>query len=142
MKYKIFLQIIGVAFCCSIYSIHAQTIEYAYDANGARTGRTVVNLTKTRSMVEEQFVFEDKMGEDQISVTANYQNKEMSIHFSNNELAENITGALYDMSGRLLPTIQSSSNPLMVSLSAYPLGTYILKIQNKSVKKDFKIINK
>lgn len=130
----------------SMYGV-AQTrnVQFSYDHAGNRTSRAIVLPAAAQSRrapmdSTQTEVFTDVFAEYQLHVYPNPTHGELKI-----ELRGLPEGASYHLliassSGQVIISRNTTENPTVADLTECPAGIYIMRIQFKDYKKDFKII--
>jgi len=142
-----FLIIIALCFV-SGSELYAQTIiSYNYDDAGNRVQRKIVlntqaaQSTKSDSISKEKKkVYEENVGDQKVRIYPNPTRGQILVEISGYDKNANSGLYLYNLSGTLLSSISPISGSDPLDLSAYPIGTYILKIVIGNKKNEWKII--
>lgn len=144
MRVRISLSLL--LFIIAMYGV-AQTrnVQFSYDHAGNRTSRAIVLPAAAQSRrapidSTQTEVFTDIFAEYQLHVYPNPTHGELKI-----ELRGLPEGASYhlliaSMSGQVIISRNTTENPTVADLTECPAGIYIMRIQYKDYKKDFKII--
>lgn len=122
-----------------------RSVQFSYDHAGNRTSRAIVLPAAAQSRrapidSTQTEVFTDIFAEYQLHVYPNPTHGELKI-----ELRGLPEGASYhlliaSMSGQVIISRNTTENPTLADLTECPAGIYIMRIQYKDYKKDFKII--
>jgi hypothetical protein len=123
------------------------TISYHYDAAGNRVERTIVlhaSSTKstqadTTSQTKED-VLEEKMGEQKVLIYPNPTKGQLLVEISGYDQEAASGLYLYNLSGTLLQSKSPVTGSDLLDLSAFPMGTYVLKIVLGNKKSEWKVV--
>lgn len=131
-------------------SISAQTpVYYFYDGAGNRFFRTIElksakvdssNLSQGISESMKPEVLQDNLGDMKILIYPNPTRGQLKIDIEGYQEETNTGLYLYNISGGLLFSKCPANNSMVVDLSDYPVGTYILKIVLGDKKSEWKIL--
>ena len=111
----------------------AQIVNYAYDASGNRTSRTVTFskslLEKSDSSQYEKQEIIEQLGERSITVYPNPVSEEVNVEISGYD--ENMVGSItiFDQSGRLIISQPQISIRNSFNMSRYSKGIYFMVIR-------------
>jgi hypothetical protein len=83
---------------------------------------------------------EDQMGTKNIKIYPNPTSGTINIELQGFSDQSPTIFTLYDLSGKILQKQEASNDQLILDLSSYTKGVYILKIQSGTENKDWKII--
>lgn len=132
-----------------------QTVSYAYDNNGNRTGRTIVLPKTSEEMIKESDFFSqgDTSADDQLSILHDgldqyalrlYPNPTSGRVVVENDAPDGkISMYLTDTQGNLLETIipeSAAQHSVTFDLSAYSSGIYYLKFVSGQDSRVWKIV--
>ena len=148
-------------------TVNSQTVDFGYDAAGNRTSR-VITLQKSApvntEVVEQevskndstevkqdaiaednnndQEIFEDKVGEQDIRIYPNPVESNLKIEILNYQDQTSSSIILYDQAGRMLNKLSTISEISTIDFSNYPAGIYLLDIKIETENVRWKIIKK
>lgn len=134
------LFIIGVLLWCPLITICQVTINYTYDIAGNRTAKSISTYKMEEILLRTDSIkiVNNNGTSCYSSVSPNPANEKIEI-FSN-ELSLPFNYLLIDLSGKILINGQSSENILIINLSGYMKGTYVLVLNDQFKKLKYKII--
>lgn len=143
-----FLFIVVVWTILDIYEINAQTtVSYIYDAAGRRIERNIIilktakpDLGDTMDTEKKKEVFKDSIGEQKVLIYPNPTRGELMIEIQGYKQELKTIVYLYNLSGNLLLNPNPTNSTFSLDLSAYAIGTYILKIVFGDKVSEWKII--
>ena len=158
MKQKIILLIVFAIplFCMAQTPL---TREYDYDEAGNRISCKVLRLSEPTlappdstereelavpsnellELATEYFV--EKIAQTEIKIYPNPATEKITLEFSGDVRVENFRPVqLYSLTGQLLQQQPVHSTTTVISLTGYPKGAYILKVQINGRTEDWKII--
>jgi hypothetical protein len=136
----------------NMHSLLAQVpVYYSYDQAGNRTYRGLIKLASFKSTAaldsnniqknrDDQQIFQDKLGDKVITIYPNPTQGELQIEMSGYEDVTVSGLYLYTLSGTLLKKLNQITNSLILDLSNYPPGTYLLNIILDDKKFEWTII--
>jgi len=137
------------SFVFSIY-VHSQRIEFAFDTAGNRISRTIILPAPTLETRTVQAEIEDepevepfveRQGEHEIRIFPNPTRGMLAVEVRGGETTETVILTLFDMQGRVLQTIESTTGVIrQVDMSAYPQGTYMLQLRIGEQTMSYRII--
>ena len=164
MKTKL---IITFTLLIAAITVNSQTVDFGYDAAGNRTSRVITLLKSVpvnTELVEQevamddsievqqdaiaednnndQEIFEDKIGEQDIRIYPNPVESNLKIEILNYNDQSTSSIRLYDQSGRLVYTLNNVTTMNTINFSEYPAGIYIIDICIETEKVQWKIIKK
>jgi Secretion system C-terminal sorting domain len=130
------------------------SVTYDYDATGNRIDSRVVLLKMGHIASENdsvqsnsqaikdtiKAVQKDQLDQKSISIYPNPTTGAINIDVQGNSDQTPTIFTLYDLSGKVLQQQVIQSNQLVLDLSSYTKGIYILKIQSGPETRDWKII--
>lgn len=129
--------------------VKAQRIAYTYNAAGNRVGRQYVvqlrNLTKSEQMESTDSIDNENsvhvgFSEGTIAVFPNPTKGSLVFSITRADFSTPLNLCLYSSQGALLQEISVSASEMMIDLSAYASGWYILKVTGGTNPVEFKII--
>ena len=126
---------------------NAQTrsVQLTYDHAGNRIGRAFVlaSAPKIREIAADSIeteVYTDIFAEYQLNVYPNPTHGELKIELCGLPVGESYHLVIANASGTVIINRNTVDNPTIADLTACPAGIYVLRLQYKGCKKDFKII--
>lgn len=126
---------------------NAQTrsVQLTYDHAGNRIGRAIVlaSAPKIREIAADSIeteVYTDIFAEYQLHVYPNPTHGELKIELRGFPEGVSYHLLIASMSGQVIISRNTIENPTVADLTECPAGIYIMRIQYKDYKKDFKII--
>ena len=122
-----------------------RTVQFSYDNAGNRTSRAIVlpAAAQGRRAVSDSIkmeVYTDVFAEYQLHVYPNPTHGELKIELRGLPDGETYHLLIVSASGKVIIDRHTSDNPTVAGLTECPAGIYIMRIQYKDYKKDFKII--
>ncbi len=132
--------LLGALLLCPLISICQVTINYTYDIAGNRTAKSISTYKMEEILLrtDSTEILNNNGTSYYSSVSPNPTNEKIEI-FSN-ELSLPFNYLLIDLSGKILINGQSSENFLIINLSGYMKGTYVLVLSDQFKKLKYKII--
>ena len=125
----------------------AQTrnVQFSYDDAGNRISRAIVLPAAAQSRrapidSTQTEVFTDIFAEYQLHVYPNPTHGELKIELRGFPEGVSYHLLIASMSGQVIISRNTTENPTVADLTECPAGIYIMRIQYKDYKKDFKII--
>lgn len=125
----------------------AQTrnVQFSYDLAGNRISRAIVlpAAAQGRRALSDSIkteVFTDVFAEYHLHVYPNPTHGELKIDLRGFPEGANYHLFIASMSGQVIISRNMAENPTVADLTECPAGIYIMRIQYKDYKKDFKII--
>lgn len=143
-----FLVLFAFALLQTTFCQSQTVVSYSYDDSGNRTYRGTIVLESslkkgvidTLEIQKEEKTFEDKIGEQKITIYPNPTKGVIKVEIENFNPDSKSIISLYSLKGNLLQS-QNVDNPqITFDLTSYPMGTYILKIKLGDKKSDWKIL--
>lgn len=126
---------------------NAQTrsVQLTYDHAGNRIGRAIVlaSAPKIREIAADSIeteVYTDTFADYQLLVYPNPTHGELKIELRGLPEGANYHLLIVNASGQVIISRNTTENPTVADLTECPAGIYIMRIQYKDYKKDFKII--
>jgi len=149
MKQNLHLSCIPVIllFICSTSLLSQTTIKYSYNNAGHRVARHVITLasaddTTQSASRDKQETFEETVGEQKVIIYPNPTQGELTVEIQGNTENAETNIYLYSLSGTLLTRKNSTGSTTTLDLSAYPAGTYVLKVMLNGKVSEWKIVKK
>jgi hypothetical protein len=146
-------QILPLLFFITVLSIEnpgkvtAQTtISYEYDAAGNRTRRHVIILpyakadTSGQTIKSKQETFEETLGGHKIIIYPNPTKGQMLVEIQGYTEETRVELYVFSLKGELLISKAPASGNTPFDLSAYPVGTYVLKVKLGDAVSKWKVI--
>ena len=132
--------LLGALLLCPLISICQVTINYTYDIAGNRTAKSISTYKMEEILLrtDSTEILNNNGTSYYSSVSPNPTNEKIEI-FSN-ELSLPFNYLLIDLSGKILINGQSSENFLIINLSGYMKGSYVLVLSDQFKKLKYKII--
>lgn len=151
MKKLIFCLLVLIGSGIQNLTAQTRTIHYSYDDAGNRTYRgsvfmstkksgSVGDSTNSQKVESEEQIFEEKKGEQKVTIYPNPTRGELKIKLEGFEEANNSFIYLYNLKGALIIKKVIESSEEMIDITSYPLGTYVLKIITGDKKFEWKVI--
>ena len=126
---------------------YAQTrsVQLTYDHAGNRIGRAIVlaSAPMNRGLAIDSVkteIYTDTFAEYQLYVYPNPTHGELKIELRGLPEGANYHLLIVNASGQVIISRNTTENPTVADLTECPAGIYIMRIQYKDYKKDFKII--
>jgi hypothetical protein len=139
---SLYLNIMFLFMCLSIYSQTTYTLKYVYDNAGNRTQRYLYSSgVKDADEIKESDNKETPYFADVIKIYPNPTTGELTIDFL---LAEEkqIDVTVFDQNGRVLFEQDISGCTDQIDLTPYPSGTYLMKIAIDGHSKIYQVSKK
>lgn len=131
------------------FTLQAQTVvKYNYDNAGNRIYRGIIvmestlkkGIIDTDSSEYKQKILEEKIGDVTVKIYPNPTKGIIKVEIPEYKPELKGRGALYSLKGKLLQTKVFDSSEIMVDLTGYPLGTYVLRINLGKSESEWKIL--
>jgi hypothetical protein len=146
-KKLIFLSISAM----TIFFSQAQTVvKYNYDNAGNRVYRGIIVMESTLksgsididSSEYKQKILEEKIGEFTVKIYPNPTDGIIKVEVQGYKPELKMHAFLYSLKGTQLQTKVFDSSEIMLDLTSYPLGAYMLRIRINGKVLDWKIVKK
>ena len=147
MKAKIYFSTLIVILCITAFQnlIFAQEIVYAYDASGNRIERSIVfppRISKpeaTNETKNDKIVY-DSFTDASIKIFPNPTQGIIQIEISNSRSSATIDVSLYDLTGKQVFSQKEVSATATIDISELGKGNYLMRLQQGSQTREWKIV--
>ena len=112
------------------------TLTYAYDADGNRIER-LISMTRSATMSPD--FFQEEISEQNIKIFPTPTRDLLTVEFPDSKI-ESGSVSLFNINGRKIAGQQISGYSVMLDLSGYSAGVYLLVIQVNEESSTWKII--
>lgn len=125
---------------CFFINTYAQSVSFTYDKAGNRTGQTVFNFNKakSKSQTPDSTAINDQLGQQSIKFYPNPTKEYLGIESVGS--TTDIQVVIHDSNGKLVVKTVAGSGFSSINLSSLPSGWYLLRLNNGSKTKEYKII--
>ena len=121
----------------------AQIVAYDYDATGNRVKRYTITIQS--SSPNEQTTLQSQqevLADYNLTISPNPTQNDIIVSLNNAEEIPSALIELYDATGKLLYKQEKINQSNTISMSAYAMGTYYLKLSVEGVAKTWNVVKK
>ena len=126
---------------CAVY-VHADRIQYSYDASGNRTQSHIITIRGGNTAPQDTVrnIMREQIGGHQISIYPNPTEGQFSVELGRIETVENASITIYSMTGGITYYTDKPEARNDIDLTASPDGMYLMVIRIDGAASTWKVI--